>query len=98
MSFKDHFSGHADRYQAHRPTYPEALYDYLASLAPGHDLAWDCATGNGQAAHGLVPHFRASSPPTPAPPRSPRPGPTTASPTSSPPPSGPRSPTSRSIW
>ncbi|QDV35673.1 class I SAM-dependent methyltransferase [Tautonia plasticadhaerens] len=58
MTFKDHFSGHSDRYQAHRPTYPEALYDYLGSLAPGHGLAWDCATGNGQAAHGLVPHFR----------------------------------------
>ena len=23
-----------------------------------HDLAWDCATGNGQAALGLTPHFR----------------------------------------
>ena len=31
MTFKDHFSGHADRYGAFRPTYPEALFDYLAS-------------------------------------------------------------------
>ncbi len=58
MSFKDHFSGHADRYGAYRPTYPAALFEYLASLCPARDLAWDCATGNGQAAHALVPYFR----------------------------------------
>ena len=58
MSFKDHFSGHADRYGAYRPTYPAALFEYLASLCPCHDLAWDCATGNGQAAHALVSFFR----------------------------------------
>jgi SAM-dependent methyltransferase len=58
MSFKDHFSGHADRYEAFRPTYPEALFAYLASIAPGHELAWDCATGNGQAAVGLAAHFQ----------------------------------------
>jgi SAM-dependent methyltransferase len=33
------------------------LFEYLASIAPGHALAWDCATGNGQAALGLVPYF-----------------------------------------
>jgi hypothetical protein len=58
MAFKDHFSVHADRYGAFRPTYPATLFEYLASLAPGHDLAWDCATGNGQAALALTPHFR----------------------------------------
>jgi ubiquinone/menaquinone biosynthesis C-methylase UbiE len=58
MTFKDHFSGHADRYRAYRPTYPSDLFDYLASLVAGRDLAWDCATGNGQAALGLTPHFR----------------------------------------
>ncbi len=50
MSFKDHFSGHADRYGAYRPTYPAVLFEYLSSLCPSRDLAWDCATGNGQAA------------------------------------------------
>ena len=56
MTFPDHFS---DRYEAFRPTYPETLFAYLASLVPSHDLAWDCATGNGQAALGLTPHFDA---------------------------------------
>jgi SAM-dependent methyltransferase len=61
MSFKDkdHFSGHADLYEAFRPTYPEALFAYLASLCPVRDLVWDCATGNGQAAVPLAAHFRA---------------------------------------
>jgi hypothetical protein len=57
MTFPDHFSDHADRYEAFRPTYPDALFAYFASLVPAHDLAWDCATGNGQAALGLTPHF-----------------------------------------
>jgi SAM-dependent methyltransferase len=59
MSFKDkdHFSGHADCYEAFRPTYPNALFEYLASLCPVHDLAWDCATGNGQAAVPLAAYF-----------------------------------------
>ena len=58
MMFPDHFSGHADRYEEFRPTYPDELFAYLASLAQTHDLACDCATGNGQAAVGLTPHFR----------------------------------------
>jgi ubiquinone/menaquinone biosynthesis C-methylase UbiE len=58
MTFQDHFSGHAPDYSSFRPTYPAALYEHLASLAPAHDLAWDCATGNGQAALGLAPFFR----------------------------------------
>jgi riboflavin synthase len=56
--FKDHFSTASDRYAAHRPDYPPELFDWLASLCPQHDLAWDCATGNGQAALGLTTHFR----------------------------------------
>jgi ubiquinone/menaquinone biosynthesis C-methylase UbiE len=58
ITFSDHFSDHADRYKAYRPTYPDALFTYLASLVPDHDLAWECATGNGQAAIGLVSQFR----------------------------------------
>jgi len=50
VTFKDHFSGHAASYAAYRPGYPPALFDFLASLTPGRALAWDCATGNGQAA------------------------------------------------
>lgn len=52
------FSGFADTYARARPSYPAALFDHLASLVERHDHAWDCATGNGQAAHGLVAHFQ----------------------------------------
>lgn len=55
--FSHLFSGHASIYAAYRPTYPPALYDWLASLAPTHELAWDVGTGNGQVALGLTPHF-----------------------------------------
>jgi len=44
------FSKQADKYGQFRPTYPRELFEYLASIAPGRQLAWDCATGNGQAA------------------------------------------------
>jgi hypothetical protein len=57
MSFQDHFSGHAALYGAFRPGYPAALFDYLASVVPDRELAWDAATGNGQAAIGLAPYF-----------------------------------------
>lgn len=56
-AFKDHFSGHAGDYAAHRPGYPPALFDWLADQSPGRSLAWDCATGNGQAAVALAEHF-----------------------------------------
>ncbi len=55
--FSDHFSGHAGEYAAHRPQYPEALYHFLAEQCQDHELAWDCATGNGQAALSLADHF-----------------------------------------
>lgn len=56
--FPDHFSGHAELYRRHRPTYPPELFQWLAALSPGAGVAWDCATGNGQAAAGLAPHHR----------------------------------------
>jgi ubiquinone/menaquinone biosynthesis C-methylase UbiE len=55
--FEDHFSSHARQYALHRPRYPHEIYAYLASIAPGHSLAWDCGTGSGQAAVGLASHF-----------------------------------------
>ena len=55
--FKDHFSRNAAQYSAFRPAYPEALFEWLAGHTTGHDLAWDCATGNGQAARGLARHY-----------------------------------------
>jgi SAM-dependent methyltransferase len=51
------FSPLAERYARARPTYPDELYAWLAGLLDRRDLAWDCATGNGQAARGLAPHF-----------------------------------------
>ncbi|WP_439621965.1 class I SAM-dependent methyltransferase [Gemmata sp.] len=55
--FHDHFSGVAGDYRAYRPVYPSALFAFLAEAAPGRDLAWDCGTGNGQAAVALAGHF-----------------------------------------
>ena len=55
--FVDRFSDLADAYRAGRPTYPPALFEALAALAPARDLAWDVGTGNGQAAAGLAAHF-----------------------------------------
>ena len=57
-SFPDHFSALASAYGQFRPEYPAALFDYLAELAPERKLAWDCATGNGQAAAPLAARFR----------------------------------------
>lgn len=57
-AFKDHFSAVAKDYASFRPRYPASLYAELAALAPAQEQAWDCATGNGQAAGGLAAHFR----------------------------------------
>ncbi len=35
VAVKDYFSGHANCYEASRPDYPQALFEYLASLCPG---------------------------------------------------------------
>lgn len=56
--FKDHFSKHAKLYADARPSYPSALFEYLSSLCDAHDCAWDCATGNGQAAVQLARYFK----------------------------------------
>lgn len=55
--WNDHFSHASDDYRRWRPLYPPAMFAWLASLAPGREAAWDCATGNGQAAGGLAAHF-----------------------------------------
>jgi len=57
-SFQDHFSGHASQYAEARPNYPVALFQYLSDFCETSNLAWDCATGNGQAALGLAEHFQ----------------------------------------
>ena len=57
MPFLDLFSEVSDCYRLIRPHYPEALFARCADLAPARVQAWDCATGNGQAAVGLTPFF-----------------------------------------
>ncbi|VFJ13436.1 class I SAM-dependent methyltransferase [Candidatus Nitrosocosmicus franklandus] len=54
----DHFSSTSKEYSFSRPTYPDILYKYLDDITPGKDKAWDCATGNGQAAVGLCKYFK----------------------------------------
>lgn len=58
VSFEDHFSTHAAAYASYRPGCPARLIRYLASVAPGRRLAWDCGTGSGQAALALAAEFR----------------------------------------
>ena len=57
FNFEDHFSKHSEQYAQYRPKYPDEIYAYLASIAPARSLAWDCGTGNGQAALGLAEYF-----------------------------------------
>ena len=59
MTFHDHFSDRARAYARFRPTYPPALFDWLASEVTPRNLAWDVGTGSGQAALGLTAHFAA---------------------------------------
>ena len=53
----DHFSTQAADYARFRPHYPPELFAFLAGLVPRRELAWDCATGNGQAAVPLSQYF-----------------------------------------
>jgi len=57
VAFKDHFSRQPAAYRRFRPGYPAELFEFLAQLAPARRLAWDSATGNGQAAIGLAASF-----------------------------------------
>ena len=55
---KDLFSDHSDLYVKYRPTAPKELYGYIYSFVKNFDTAWDCATGNGQAAVVLAEDFK----------------------------------------
>jgi ubiquinone/menaquinone biosynthesis C-methylase UbiE len=54
---KDLFSERANLYAQYRPTYPEVLFEYILSFVKERKMAWDCATGNGQAAVHLAQSF-----------------------------------------
>lgn len=58
MNYIDHFGNKSENYLNYRPNYPDELYQYLSSLVVEHDLAWDCGTGNGQAAVKLANYFK----------------------------------------
>lgn len=47
----------ASGYARHRPHYPEALFAWIASVAPATGDAWDVACGSGQATRSLAMHF-----------------------------------------
>jgi ubiquinone/menaquinone biosynthesis C-methylase UbiE len=54
---KDLFSEQASVYAKYRPTYPQALFDYILRFVQEKKTAWDCGTGNGQAASALANYF-----------------------------------------
>src|ERR671914_2250230 len=51
------FATEAARYAHLRPTYPEELFAFLSTTVASREAAWDCATGNGQAATHLAGYF-----------------------------------------
>jgi SAM-dependent methyltransferase len=51
---KEIYNRLGERYARSRPTYPKELFRWLACRAPRKELAWDCATGNGQAVRFLA--------------------------------------------
>ena len=55
---KDLFSSQAEDYAKYRPTYPKELYDHVLQFVKERGCAWDCATGNGQAASVLADYFK----------------------------------------
>jgi SAM-dependent methyltransferase len=55
--FIDKFSEHSDLYARARPAYPDALFEAVALDLTSRNLAWDCGTGNGQAAVKLAKYF-----------------------------------------
>ncbi len=56
--FRDLFSRDSASYARFRPRYPPALFAWLATLPAARRTAWDCASGNGQAATLLTAHFQ----------------------------------------
>ncbi|KAJ6967940.1 methyltransferase [Populus alba x Populus x berolinensis] len=48
------FVNQAKQYAETRPSYPQELFQFIASKTPVHDLVWDVGTGSGQAARSLA--------------------------------------------
>ncbi|HLO99594.1 MAG TPA: methyltransferase domain-containing protein, partial [Fimbriimonas sp.] len=58
MAFKDLFSEQSALYAQARPRYPKEVFEFISAQAPSQECAWDCGTGNGQAAVSLAKHFQ----------------------------------------
>lgn len=54
---KNLFTKQASLYRKFRPQYPQQLLEDIATLVPKKQTLWDVATGSGQVAHALAPHF-----------------------------------------
>jgi ubiquinone/menaquinone biosynthesis C-methylase UbiE len=52
------FDAQSELYAKYRPLYPDILFNYISSLCGEHIVAWDIATGNGQAAKELSRYFK----------------------------------------
>lgn len=57
LPFADHFSAVAADYACARPEYPDALFAWIASVAPATACAWEAGCGSGQASRGLAARF-----------------------------------------
>ena len=57
MDSRSSFSLSSDAYARDRPAYPAELFGWIAARCHARDAAWDCATGNGQAAGALADYF-----------------------------------------
>lgn len=56
-AFHDHFSAVAAEYSSARPEYPEALFDWIAAIAPSTEHVWEAGCGSGQASRSLARRF-----------------------------------------
>jgi len=54
---KDYFSRQSEHYARYRPGYPPPLFDHIMGFVEEKKLAWDCGTGNGQAAVAIARYF-----------------------------------------
>jgi len=55
---KDLFSANSKGYKKYRPSYPEELFEFLASISSSKEKAWDCGCGSGQASIELSKYFK----------------------------------------
>ncbi|MBI1392198.1 MAG: methyltransferase domain-containing protein [Alphaproteobacteria bacterium] len=57
MTNAESFGRNVAAYAAGRPTYPDALYDWVAAQAPARRVAWDVGCGSGQSTLKIADRF-----------------------------------------